>query len=80
MFTEYFKLVENWEIELQLDFVVLEPTQLSQPADVPLSELVAASGGPWLTDSDPVHLSADVYRELLPAAGQNQTKAVNSGT
>jgi hypothetical protein len=47
MFIEYLKLVENWETELQLDFVVLEPTELSQPANVPLSELVAASGGPW---------------------------------
>jgi hypothetical protein len=58
------KIMQNWAIEHDLCFEIIDPTMLADPCDLGLRERTTSSGQ-WLwRQDDPVHLSTDGYKDI----------------
>jgi hypothetical protein len=57
-------LLENFGIEINLDFSVIDPIELNELADLPLRERVTTNGTSiWRLD-DAVHMTTEAYAKL----------------
>jgi hypothetical protein len=61
------KITQNWAIEHDLCFEIIDPTLLADSCDLGLRERTTSSGQqPWRQD-DPVHLTTDGYKDIAQA-------------
>jgi hypothetical protein len=61
------KILQNWAIDHDLCFEIIDPTLLSDTRDLGLRERTTSTGQRlWLQD-DPVHLTTDGYRDIAQA-------------
>jgi hypothetical protein len=58
------RIIRNWATELLPNFALIDPTMLNDACDLGIKTRVTDTGScPW-DDDDPVHLSAEGYRDL----------------
>jgi hypothetical protein len=61
------KIMQNWAIEHDLCFDIIDPTMLVDPCDLGLRERTTSSGQRLWRQDDPVHLTTDGYRDIAHA-------------
>ncbi len=61
------KILQNWAIEHDLCFEILDPTLLADPCDLGLRERTTSAGHRLWRQDDPVHLTADGYKDIAQA-------------
>ncbi len=61
------KILQNWAIEHDLCFEIIDPTLLADPCDLGLRERTTSSGHRLWRKDDPVHLTADGYKDIAQA-------------
>jgi hypothetical protein len=61
------KILQNWAIEHDLCFEILDPTLLADPCDLGLRERATSAGHRLWRQDDPVHLTADRYKDIAQA-------------
>jgi hypothetical protein len=61
------KILQNWAIEHDLCFKIIDPTLLADPCDLGLRERTTSAGHRLWRQDDPVHLTADGYKDIAQA-------------
>jgi hypothetical protein len=61
------KIMQNWAIEHDLCFEIIDPTMLADPCDLGLRERTTSSGQRLWRQDDPVHLRTDGYKDIAHA-------------
>ncbi len=61
------KILQNWAIEHDLCFEIIDPTLLADPCDLGLRERTTSAGHRLWRQDDPVHLTADGYKDIAQA-------------
>jgi hypothetical protein len=61
------KILQNWAIEHDLCFEIIDPTLLADPCDPGLRERTTSAGHRLWRQDDPVHLTADGYKDIAQA-------------
>jgi hypothetical protein len=61
------KILQNWALEHDLCFDIIDPTMLADPCDLSLRERTTSSGQRLWREDDPVHLTRDGYRDIAHA-------------
>jgi hypothetical protein len=65
------RLLQNWAVENNLTFELIDPTLLNDACDLGLKTRVTCSGLPLWSSHDPVHLTPEGYRDLALAITDN---------
>ncbi len=61
----YKRVFQNWGVENELFFTVVDPTLLSDSCDLPIKSRVTEDGHSIWNRRDPVHLTGAAYRNLV---------------
>jgi hypothetical protein len=75
------RLLESWAHEHSMNYVLVDATELADPAEPILRNRTTPEGVPLWSNWDPVHLAPEAYRELADAvltAGDADTSDTGS--
>ncbi len=75
------RLLESWAHEHSMNYVLVDATELADPAEPILRNRTTREGVPLWSNWDPVHLAPEAYRELADAvlsAGDADTSDTGS--
>jgi hypothetical protein len=61
------RLLESWAHDLSMNYVIVDATELADPAEPILRNRTTREGIPLWSNWDPVHLAPEAYRELAEA-------------